>query len=870
MPHFDQYQAVFIHVPKNAGTSMEEWLDIDKTLWHKNIDGFELDHLTAREYQKRYPVKFKKYFKFAVVRNPFDRVVSEFFHKKRYGDKRFIDVTNLSFEEFVLEMENKMGKLNSLFHQETSHFLTQYEYLYSESGKKMVDYIGKFEELDRVNEFLQTRLQIERPYTRSSNFSADIRIDYRKMFTSNLAKIIVNLYAKDFEIFGYSTELIPEPISLVHIINPFYSKKSDIMMEQQTVMQTMRYAANRVNDNVHQVAVVLEREIDLIKKDELPIIPETFEVVSIQSDINGNLDLGLGNQVRPLPLIRNIIQKVYDITNDNKADFFVYTNADIHLTSDFYEHVFKLIRSGNGHFCLNRSTVAICKDIRVYHMNLERDYGKIKKVVEMGESHPGYDCFVFFRSKFLKIAEILSDAFLGYTPIGTVFHHALKQTHWSFRVFDKENITYHIGNDCPHYIPNVKNLLYTLTNFRSLKDSEYKSTFFKQNFNIDLAQQQLDYLHTNILKLDWSYCNKLHHCHYQGWNQIIGQLRRRFLQNDNGVVFIDFFDIDIGSREILNATKTRKWIGFVHRAPGVKFSREKNTLVYLLDHLKSRHLLHTIMSNCCGIFVLSHYLERFLQSYFYQSDPKINVKIEMLYHPKEIAIKFDFPTFFASKSRNILHVGQYLRNLDSFKQLVVPAKYSKQIVKGNLKDGEYEALLGTSIVFVDLLDASANNLVVECMSANIPILINRLAPLEEYLGESYPLFYRNLGEASRLLENDEKINEAYRYLTNLDKDFLSYSTFNKNFIFSEIISELPLPDYHLKITKPIRTYTKKGIIIIPEQNHQLELTKARQIGGSVQFRQGLRETIPGNREILRQVGIHDKYRKQILTLSKIK
>ena len=155
MPHFDKYKLLFIHVPKNAGTSLEEWLKIDKKFWHKNVDGFELDHLTAKEYVKRFPKEFRDYFKFGIVRNPYDRVVSEFLHKKRYRDRRFIDATDLNFEEFVREIERKYTKLSTYAHQEVSHFLAQHEYLYSDDDRLLVDYVGRFEDIDSINSYLR-------------------------------------------------------------------------------------------------------------------------------------------------------------------------------------------------------------------------------------------------------------------------------------------------------------------------------------------------------------------------------------------------------------------------------------------------------------------------------------------------------------------------------------------------------------------------------------------------------------------------------------------------------------------------------------------------------------------------------------------
>jgi len=85
-------------------------------------------------------------------------------------------------------------------------------------------------------------------------------------------------------------------------------------------------------------------------------------------------------------------------------------------------------------------------------------------------------------------------------------------------------------------------------------------------------------------------------------------------------------------------------------------------------------------------------------------------------------------------------------------------------------------------VFLDLIDVSACNTLIECIVRNTPIVINRLPAIVEYLGEDYPLYYNTLEEATSLINDDRKILEAYRYLKTKDKEFLKMETFMKKFL----------------------------------------------------------------------------------------
>jgi hypothetical protein len=89
----------------------------------------------------------------------------------------------------------------------------------------------------------------------------------------------------------------------------------------------------------------------------------------------------------------------------------------------------------------------------------------------------------------------------------------------------------------------------------------------------------------------------------------------------------------------------------------------------------------------------------------------------------------------------------------------------------------YDRLLSTSIVFVELIDASAVNTLIECILRNTPILVNRIQPVVEVLGEDYPLYYTSMYEASKKLDDAEALHAAHVYLKSLDKTPFLIETF---------------------------------------------------------------------------------------------
>ena len=104
-------------------------------------------------------------------------------------------------------------------------------------------------------------------------------------------------------------------------------------------------------------------------------------------------------------------------------------------------------------------------------------------------------------------------------------------------------------------------------------------------------------------------------------------------------------------------------------------------------------------------------------------------------------------------------------------------QYSKVSILSELTNDEYDELLSNNVVFLNLVDASACNTIIECIVRNTPILVNRLPAVVEYLGNDYPLYYNSFEEAYEILSDNDKLLKAHKYLVNKDKTFLSIENF---------------------------------------------------------------------------------------------
>jgi hypothetical protein len=98
-----------------------------------------------------------------------------------------------------------------------------------------------------------------------------------------------------------------------------------------------------------------------------------------------------------------------------------------------------------------------------------------------------------------------------------------------------------------------------------------------------------------------------------------------------------------------------------------------------------------------------------------------------------------------------------------------------------ITDDDFDILLSENIVFLNLVDASASNTVIECIVRSTPLIINRLPALEEALGHDYPGFYSSLFEAAAKIIDMNHILLIHEYMKRIDKTKYHLEYFIKDF-----------------------------------------------------------------------------------------
>lgn len=197
----DSENLLYIHIPKCAGTSVAKSLGLEGQ-GHYTVHFHQL-RLSKTEFEARY--------KFAFVRNPYDRLYSLYRYFSFGGDRLNPDVVKkiqclfgqkaLSFEDFLRVIEHKDLVKTDVFFKEMSDYLCP-----SDSDEVLVDFVGRFENLSDDYEKIRTERGVGEALL-SENKSYKIKSNLKEVYNEFTQSFVLKNYRKDFRVFGYTREL---------------------------------------------------------------------------------------------------------------------------------------------------------------------------------------------------------------------------------------------------------------------------------------------------------------------------------------------------------------------------------------------------------------------------------------------------------------------------------------------------------------------------------------------------------------------------------------------------------------------------------------------------------------------------------------
>jgi hypothetical protein len=192
---------VFVHLRRTGGNSVEAALGgillFDRwfrrtEVWdnqlHRGRSWRKWDrrghriHSTAAEIRALYPREFDRYFRFAIVRNPWEQMAS------LYGRLHPHDGTFAGFRDWLWQFSLARGTVPQAS-------------LFDDDDRCLVDFIGRFEHLDEDFAIACDRAGL--PRIALSRTNAGGRVDMAAVYDAASIRIVERLFAADIDRFGY-------------------------------------------------------------------------------------------------------------------------------------------------------------------------------------------------------------------------------------------------------------------------------------------------------------------------------------------------------------------------------------------------------------------------------------------------------------------------------------------------------------------------------------------------------------------------------------------------------------------------------------------------------------------------------------------
>lgn len=209
-----KHKCIFVHIPKCGGSSIEDiiwpkpkdrtpetlWMGITSPGRNKYQTG-GLQHLLASQIRAEVGEEaFRNYFKFSMVRNPWDKAVSNYVYTKNRKD----------LMSFIGMAETDDFRTYLSLIQQTHHvqWESQHKFVMDAGRRLIVDFVGRFESFEEDAYKILDQIGLGRKIfgfrlRKIPHANKSLRSNYRDYYNAETKEIVRKLFEEDIEQFGY-------------------------------------------------------------------------------------------------------------------------------------------------------------------------------------------------------------------------------------------------------------------------------------------------------------------------------------------------------------------------------------------------------------------------------------------------------------------------------------------------------------------------------------------------------------------------------------------------------------------------------------------------------------------------------------------
>lgn len=219
------HKFIFVHIPKAAGTAVTSVLSTLSTYRDLEVGGTPLGEAAQTFYARRFGLRkhsraeeilavmgedvFSGYFRFAFVRNPYERLASAFHFLRSWQglgpDYRKKLEACPDFESFL---DTDLWTSQTPGRGPDAIFQPQVRWLFSAGGSPecLVDFVGKTENLEQDMRTILGRIGAPEPQNQLPHANRSPEYSLPAVWKPEVIKRIQREYMTDFDTFGYSLE----------------------------------------------------------------------------------------------------------------------------------------------------------------------------------------------------------------------------------------------------------------------------------------------------------------------------------------------------------------------------------------------------------------------------------------------------------------------------------------------------------------------------------------------------------------------------------------------------------------------------------------------------------------------------------------
>nr|WP_321452382.1 sulfotransferase family 2 domain-containing protein [uncultured Carboxylicivirga sp.] len=208
-----KYKCIFIHLPKTGGESITSFFDDNDRNIAKHANALQIREYVGEKI-------WNEYFKFTIVRNPYEQAVSMYSHLrkplyqkneiyKKYGKTILNPILackvalRKNFPSYCKKIYKRDYKYIEKDRQWNINYFSPYlDWITDSDGNIIIDYIGRFENLtEEINHIFKV---INKDHQTIPVHNKSNHTHYSTYYNQDARKIINQHYNKDIKYFSYT------------------------------------------------------------------------------------------------------------------------------------------------------------------------------------------------------------------------------------------------------------------------------------------------------------------------------------------------------------------------------------------------------------------------------------------------------------------------------------------------------------------------------------------------------------------------------------------------------------------------------------------------------------------------------------------